>query len=356
MKILLEAGPGTVDLRALFSNTHQEVTPAGAEEHTEVEADNVETSTQETSVGEWEWGDTLKNLGFQPDIISKLKALGKPFSQALKILGANPKFVNGGNPLLAFVKQKYVQEKLLSTDLLNANTFRALYNAISKRQVAHSEFFKVNDYNIIYCQALYKKSASEIAEYLEVQKNILGPTAKQYTQATLSKNKKAFFYIEKIDGIPNKINRELSTELNIEKRAALLKGINVEVKKLPDAWRTNTALNSLKLAKKVAGASITLDDTELDKSSHSRTENISKLVKELHSPADFFAALQYISLTTKVPEADEALKNAKLQNIDSERIAQATTTIKSIVSKSRISETEAKALVAVILGKMEQSL
>ena len=89
----------------------------------------------------------------------KLLALGEPFEKACKVLGYNITNENGGNPLLAFViKQKH----LVDSGAINANTFKALYNAVAKHLVADSEFFKPNDYNIIYCKNLYKKTRNRL--------------------------------------------------------------------------------------------------------------------------------------------------------------------------------------------------
>ena len=134
-----------------------------------------------------------------PDIAKKLLALGEPFIKTLRVLGLNPEKGVGANPILGFVTQEGVRDNLLNTGLLNSNTFRAIYNAIANKQVAHSQFFEENEYNIIYCKDLYTKAPSVMAKYLDEQKDILDPSATHYTSEIINNNKRAFFVIDAIN-------------------------------------------------------------------------------------------------------------------------------------------------------------
>lgn len=135
----------------------------------------------------------LMSQGINEHTVKKIMTFGEPLKKVLRVLGFkkdDPKTKK--NPIMAFIKQKYVQNNLINNGLLNINTFKPIYNAVSKKLVANSEFFNVNDYNIIYCKALYKKPAAEIEEYITLQSKVLGYSATSYPAELLKLNKKLF--------------------------------------------------------------------------------------------------------------------------------------------------------------------
>jgi hypothetical protein len=266
-----------------------------------------------------------------PDSASKLLDLGAPLRTVIKVLGFGPE----KNPLLAFVRQGWVQKYLLQPGLLNANTFRAIYNALATRQVAGSEFLKDNDYNIIYCRDLYSKSASTMAEYLELQKNILNPNAKtgNYAAATL-KNRKVFFQIN----IGSK-------DLNPSRNATKLSSIAED--KVPKAKDPATKLNSLEFVKEASGKN-------LDPTTSLSGDKQDILVKQLQTPAVKYAAILALALTTDSTQAKEALKKDIFGTVSSDDIRNATVSLASrdIMPKGKLNKTDADALVAKIVSSL----
>ena len=183
-KTLLESDFLTIDLRSFYSD-------ASAQD--EAEEQPSEDTTQQPNADEVE--QKLLDITKDPALVKKLLDLGEPFKTACKKLGYKVKQENGSNPILAFVLQSYVQERLITPGLLNRNTFKAIYNAVAKNLVADSEFFSTNNYNIIYCQDLYRKTASEMESYLKEQSQILTTSASSYSSKVQTANKKAFIHI-----------------------------------------------------------------------------------------------------------------------------------------------------------------
>jgi hypothetical protein len=233
---LLEADFLTVDLKSTFSRQMSDEGSASDElAATQIEIEAPENSSPQRQTS-FDWGKELKNrlesnrkmssearqseyeietkffkeffsANWDPDCAKQLMLMGEPLRKALKVLGFDKRV----NPILGFISIKYVQEKLIKTKLLNVNTFKAIYNAVAKKLVADSEFLKANDYNIIYCQDLYKKPLTDIEKYLKAQSTILKTSLDTYTADRQLFNKKVFVYIPKVK------------ELDPEKRAKLIK-------------------------------------------------------------------------------------------------------------------------------------
>lgn len=269
----------------------------------------------------------------------KLNNLGDPLKKAIIKLGFNPNAEKGGNPILGFLVQDFAAE-ILAGGLLNANTFRAIYNAVAKKLVADSQFFKENNYNIIYCLDLYRKTAGEIEKYLELQKNILKVSSAGYTKDDVVLNKKVFLNTKKI------------AELDPEKRAGILKKkyngtLPSDIKVLKTA-----ILNSLDLAKEIR-SEITGQKASDEGTIKMKKPELQNLANKIdNTPAAVFAALQYISLTTGSEKATAALSNPKLKGISSDDIALALKTVRGIMPKGKINSADADILVGLLLGKI----
>ena len=263
---------------------------------------------------------------------SKLIAIDKPLRDIIKALGFDP----ARNPILAFMRQGYVQKYLLQPGLLNANTFRAIYNTLVLRQVAGSEFLAANDYNIIYCRDLYTKSASEMSKYLELQKNILKLDGKTYSEDTLIKNRKVFFYID--------ISLE-NGDQNPNKKVAKLSDVSED--KVPSAKNSTTKLNSLKFAELVNGKKLE-PTTDL---SGSKQDN---LVKQLQTPAAKYAAILALSLTTDSSEAKNTISKDIFGTLQPDEVLKAIQALASrgIMPKGKLNKTDADSLVAKIVASL----
>ena len=118
----------------------------------------------------------------------QLELMGSPLKKAIEVLGFNPK----ANPILGFITNEFVIDNLIKTKLLNANTFRAIYNAVANKYTARTQFFKANTYNVIYCQDLYTKPLTDIEEYLKAQSKVLQPSG-GYSKNDIQLNRKIFF-------------------------------------------------------------------------------------------------------------------------------------------------------------------
>jgi hypothetical protein len=266
------------------------------------------------------WGDALAK---------KLILLGEPLRKALEII----KFTEN-NPILAFLNQKFVKEELLSTGLLNVNTFKAIYNAVAKKLVADSEFFKVRTYNIIYCKDLYRKTAVKMEEYLQLQSRILQPSANSYSVEKQNQNKKIFFYISNI------------TESDIAKRA-------IEINK-PETMAVDSGeeatLNSLDLAKQIIGNhqidTVTLNTAEQD-----------KIVSKLNSVPEIFATILSLSLSTDSKKAKEALANEMFSNLSGADVVKAVMKLASegTIPKGQLTKSDTDLLIPKLLARLKNS-
>lgn len=261
----------------------------------------------------------------------QLISLGEPLKKAIKVLGFNNKV----NPILGFITNSYVVNKLIKTGLLNVNTFKAIYNAVSKRLVAHTEFMTSNDSNIIYCQDLYRRSASEIEKYLIIQSNILRPDASVYTAEDLEKNKKVFFYIKAIKK-QGKIN-------------AIPAGTA-----LPSAKSSGTKMNNLAFATALSGSSIERNSLN-NKAGIANTLARKIISSKGNRNAQAFAAIQYLSTTTEVPEAKAALKHEAFKSVPIEAFIAASTSVNNIMREADLPDSEVKLFVSLLLGRLERS-
>lgn len=326
---LLESDGLMTNLRDLF-NKASETTLEKASEKISTSGEKTATESPKADPLD-DWTEKLVKLGFtRAEVIKKLHDLGEPFKKVLEVLGFNTK----KNPLLAFVAQDWVQTELLLTDLLNASTFRAIYNALVKRQVASSEFLATNNYNILYCRDLYTKSATEMSEYLELQKTVLKPNAEEYSKTLLLNNRKTFFKIaiKDVDQHPDKLAAKLT---------------DVPNNRVPKATNAATKLNNLKLAKLISGKAPELT-TNLS------SDKQDSLVKQLQTPATKYAAILALALTTDSPEAKKALSKDIFGTLSSDDILNATKALASrdIMPKGKLNKADADALVAKIVSSL----
>ena len=265
------------------------------------------------------------------DCAERLISFGEPLKKAIKILGFNRNI----NPILGFITNAYVVDKLIKTQLLNVNTFKAIYNAVSKKLVAHTEFMTLNDSNIIYCQDLYKRPASEIEKYLSIQSEILKPSASEYTVEDIEKNKKVFFYIKTI-----KEQGKLVT---------LPTGVQ-----LPSADDDNTRMNSLDFATLLSG--IRSNRSNVDAGADEVANGYRTLAGKIGNHRErAFAAIQYLSTTTDVPEAKTALKHEAFRAIPMEAFIAASADVTKIMKEADLPDIEIKPFISLLLGSLERS-
>ena len=267
----------------------------------------------------------------------QLISLGDPLKKAIKVLG----FKRSANPILGFITNSYVITKLIKTKLLNVNTFKAIYDAVSKKLVVDSEFFTSNDYNIIYCQDLYRRTAAEMLEYLKIQKTVLDPSASTYTKADQERNKRIFFYIKTIK------------ELDPEKRAKEIKALPLTTAFTP-ANQAGTKLNSMEVVNKLSG---TRTDAPSTNGASGKATSASALAKKVgNNNAQALAAIQYLSATTEVPEAKAALKHMAFKNVSMEAFIEVSAAVTKTMKEADLPDTEVKSFIALLLGRLERTI
>lgn len=283
----------------------------------------------------------------------ELLSLGDPLKKAIKVLG----FDKNVNPILGFILDDTVLRNLLQTKLLNVNTFKAIYNAVSKKLVADSEFFNANDYNIIFCQDLYRRPAAEIIKYLTVQKSILSPSASAYTKADQERNKKTFFELTDIDTLDaiKKRYPEESSERYARLKAAIE---NLPTgTELPPANNTATKLNNLSLASFLAGDNSGVAVDEEESQSNTKPDTTRYLAKKLSAnSAQAFVALQYLNATTNTPEVAKALKHEAFKNLSIEALMGVSASVMKAMKEAKLSGNDVKQFIDVLISGLERTV
>ncbi len=250
----------------------------------------------------------------------QLITFGGPLHKAIKVLG----FDKNTNPILAFIVNNFVKNSLIKPGLLNATTFRAIYTAVAQKLVAQSQFLNANDYNIIYCKDLYKMSVKEILEYLSIQNQILPAKASRYTKEMLNRNKQVFAAEENVASIQD---AKLKSKKDI----------------------TETLFKMHKAS--------TEDDeySDSDKRENVPHNELTRLARDLKSPALQLAALQFLTITTKSKKAKEAFLSAyngsdsRFTNVNGIQLLKASDQVAKLLQKKSLSEKEADTLVTLIL-------
>jgi hypothetical protein len=264
-----------------------------------------------------------------------LMSFGEELKTLLKVIGFN----ETNNPILAFLKLGYVKRELLATKLINSVTFKAIYNAFVKNQIAHTEYTRENGYNIIYCRELYKRPVKEIADYIETQSTgVLKFNSEAYSEVQQLHNRKAFFYIDDIE--------ELNATLRKKEIAKV-----TDASKIPDARDSGTTLNALKLAQAVLNSVPGARGTERVAMSAEAQE---RLINELNTVEKILAAIVHIDRTTNIGAAEKALNSSRFNSIQFTELKKALDDIEDILPKKMLITKDAETLVAALLDKLEK--
>lgn len=333
-----EANSQAAESESEINNNEHQITDWGKELENRLEANNklsVEARESEYDI-ETKFFEEYFNANWKdPAVAKQLMLMGEPLKKAIKVL----EFDKTINPILAFISNDYVIDVLIKTKLLNASTFKAIYNAVAQKLVAHSQFFTANDYNVIYYPGLYRKSASEMLEYLKLQNSILSSTANKYTKPALVLNKKVFLH--------------LSEEKNFSKLLAEIKAKDVRVLvQLKDKNKLiNIKLNDIALAKQLKVA-LSKSNTQKQSETNLTISSKKELVQEFNTPAKKLAAIQYIGLATDSARAKEALTSDIFNKVSGRDLSVATLAIADKIPKGMLSEKDADDLIELILGDM----
>lgn len=269
-------------------------------------------------------------------IVNQLMLIGEPLKKVIKAYG----FDKHTNPILAFISTDFVLETIIKTKLLNESTFKAIYNAVAQKLIAHSQFLKPNDYNIIYYPDLYKKSSAEIIEYLKLQSTLLMPGASRYTVEDLIKNKKVFIALPNITGktFAEKRDQINNTEVDVHFGDDKIESVKAEI--------ANAKLNSIKLAKMLAGKPV----ASITTNTQNKTAAKSVLVKKLDTTAKKLAAVQFVNMVSNSAEAKKALTNKAFAEVSSNDLLKATFALSGYMPKKAITDAEADEFIKQILS------
>lgn len=267
------------------------------------------------------WGD---------EVGKKLDAFGDPLKRAIKILKIDP----AKNPILNFITKQFTIA-LISAGKLNADRFRAIYNAVANKLVASSEFMRAvlaNEYNIIYCPALYEKTAKDIEAYLTLQSESLSASSANYSVADQDNNKKIFLQTKEI------------TETNAKKRADLIKSnpLPADIQSVSKA-----TLNSIELAKLIMGKEDKKEKATLDSAGQ---DKVIEQVKD--SVAKIFATLLSLNISTGSEKAGKALTSSVFSGLKAPEVAEASRWLaaNNIIVKGELRGTDADSLVDKLLA------
>lgn len=275
------------------------------------------------------WKDFFENR-WKPDVAEKLLQIDL-IKQDIEEIGFDPLI----NPLLAFILTSFAQ-KMLVADLLNAETYKAVHNAVAYDYLADSELVKENTYNILYCVDLYRQPSVDAEKYLKYQKSILNPSAPTYGDKTRAKNIQVFLVngAENVKSKKAKLNDLEDVEIALKKF-----GISTGSKK-----------------------SKTEDDFESDNDESSeavdKSSALEELVQELDpsNKAQFMAMFQYLSLNTNPVLVKKAIRQVDAGSIPDEVLIKATERVSTLVKKylkgMRLSKTDLEGLISLLLDKL----
>jgi hypothetical protein len=267
----------------------------------------------EAEIREAFWNKFYK-AHWKDDVIKKLKNISL-ISQDIEKLGFNKLL----NPIFAFLLVPRVQE-FLKADLLNAETYKAIHNAVAHKYIADSELVQANNYNIIYCKNLYKKPSRDMEEYIRLQSFILKPAASAYNDKTLSRNIRMFL-------------KEGSTSVQDEN------AILLDLDDIASTIKETTGQDTSKAS---------------EGGSKSGGYDFAKVVNELKSIAHIIAALQFIIMSTNSDAAKAAL--SKTPSVSSDALVKVTPDVAKYLSSAGINLTadNAKSFVELLVDRLKK--
>lgn len=238
----------------------------------------------------------------------------------IKALGFDPLL----NPILAFFLNPFAKE-LLESGLLDKIKYKAIHNSVANHLMAESEYFKENNYNILYCLDLYNKTATDIETYLTYQKSILIPS--KYNDETKARNVQIFL----ANGSEN------------------MKSSNAKLKALEDVKE---------LIEKFTGKSLsTGKESDTSQKAGNSHEKFVQLVNQIDSEAGIVAFLQYISMNAGHSIVRDTLATL-INKVPAEALLRATGKISVLttdyLSNKRLTKEEAQELLDLLLDRYKR--
>lgn len=231
----------------------------------------------------------------------------------IKALGFDPLL----NPILAFFLNPFTKE-LLESGLLDEIKYKAIHNSVANHLMAESEYFKENNYNILYCLDLYNKTAADIETYLTYQKSILKPSD--------NKTKAINIQIFLADGSEDMsvANAKLNTLEDIKKAIEKFTG---------QPLRTGR------------------ENNESEQDNGNSHDNFVQLINKIKSKAEVVAFLQYIGMNAGFDVVKKTLTKIS-DGVSTKDILSATDTISKLtleyLGSKRLTKSEAKELLNIL--------
>lgn len=288
------------------------------EEYAKILADHVEKANgirKSKGEAELEFFNAFFNCYWSRKVTTRL--LHNHLLQSdIKALGFDPLL----NPILAFFLNPFTKE-LLESGLLDEIKYKAIHNSVANHLMAESEYFKENNYNILYCLDLYNKTAADIETYLTYQKSILKPSDNK----TKAINVKIFLVNESED--MSAANAKLNTLEDIKEAIEKFTG---------QPLHTGRENNKNK-----------------QEDSNSR-DNFVRLVNEIQSKAEVVAFLQYLGMNAGFDVVKKTLTKIG-DGVSTRDILSATDTISKLtleyLGSKRLTKSEAEDLLKILQDK-----
>ena len=260
------------------------------------------------------WGATAGNLLF---------SFGNLLRNDIQKLG----FDKTKNPLLAFIAQSYVVDELIAKKLLNAETYKALHNAIAKDLLAHSELYGKRTYNIIYCRDFYKRTPADMLKYLNLQQACLPKSESNYSLQIQCLNRRIFFLYQNNKGDTFDKMAEIQADLSDDQAPSAL---DPKVKLMPFAASEETA--------KLAG----VETSSKQSLPVATSDDIAELASKLTEPDEQLALMQYLFAQTGSDEAMAFINQTKFRSVST---AKATLKVHNYIKGIRITKKAVKQLI-----------
>lgn len=238
------------------------------------------------------------------------------------------------NPVLIFIKNKYVQTNLIGTKRINNESYKAIHNIIAKKAISYSELKSANKYNIIYCPDLYSKPAASILKYLTLQAKILDPSLSAFQDNTISLN----------------LNTFLESGKDVRKSGAKLRKLDYIEKALGKMAGSKSSetddLNSDDEATTASDSTSKEPDTKTDKGA------VKAILASIgDEKATIVAALQFIIMYTGNIKLIRPLE-AVAKKIQTKDLVSATKNVANILKEFSLSKTDAKKLIDPLKEKI----
>ena len=195
-------------------------------------------------------------------------------------------FTKQKNALLAFLHLNYIQKNVIQAGLLTKGAYMAVRNTYAKKLIAASELTAINDYNIVFCVDLFRKTPTEIQEYLKAQSLILKPNVRVYTEDTQDLNKSIFL---------------TAGDKATNKPSATLKKLSVINKAISSAGDGDIDISS-----EDTGA----EETSKANETESKSANMYGLLPSLTTKEATMVTMQYLFMSTAAKAAKQALDKA----------------------------------------------